>query len=177
VQAGARIRLDIPSDLAYGEQSQGEIIGPNEALTFVIDVRAVVPPADLNDEPTEPGVDPSVGATDVVTTTLREGEGTELQTGQTALIRFVFFRGDNGVSLRSTWSDPVQPLPYTDELFPPLYEGMDGMKVGERRAIVFPPVYPEFGFGPDGNPTNGLPAETDVVIVVDLVAVYGQPTG
>jgi peptidylprolyl isomerase len=175
VQSGARVRLDIPSDLAYGEQGQGDIIGENEALTFVIDVRAVVPPADPSDEPTEPGVDPSEDATGVTQVVLREGEGDVLETGQTAIVRFVLFRGDNGVVLQSSWNGPPQPLPYTDELFPPLYEGLDGMQVGERRAITFPPAYPEFGFGPEGDPTNGLPAETDIVIVVDLLGVYGQP--
>ena len=49
VQAGARVRLDIPSDLAYGAEARGDIIGENEALTFVIDVRAVIPPADPSD--------------------------------------------------------------------------------------------------------------------------------
>jgi peptidylprolyl isomerase len=175
VQAGARVRLDIPSDLAYGEQAQGEIIGENEALTFVIDVRAVVPPADPNDEPTEPGVDPSEGATGTTTVVLREGDGEVLEPGQFAIIRFVLFRGDNGVVVQSSWSSTVQPVAYTDELFPPLYEGLDGMRVGERRAITFPPQYPEFGFGPEGNPTNGLPAATDVTIVVDLVGTFGEP--
>jgi peptidylprolyl isomerase len=174
-QAGARIRLDIPSDLAYGERSQGEIIGENEALTFVIDVRAVVPPAEPADEPTETGVDASDGATAVTWVTLNEGDGDVLEEGQFAIIRFVLFRGDNGVVLQSSWSAQPQPLAYTDELFPPLYEGLQGMRVGERRAITFPPQYPEFGFGPEGNPTEGLPAETDVVLVVDLVAAYGEP--
>ncbi len=175
-QAGARIKLDIPSDLAYGEQGSGDIIGENEALTFVIDVRAVIPPADPSDEPTEPGTDPSEGATAVTTVVLREGDGDVLESGQSAVIRFVFFRGDNGVLLQSSWGDDrPQPLPYTEGLFPPLYEGMEGMKVGERRAIIFPPDYPEFGFGPEGDPTNGLPAETDIVIVIDLVAAYGTP--
>ncbi|HUS42077.1 MAG TPA: FKBP-type peptidyl-prolyl cis-trans isomerase [Ilumatobacteraceae bacterium] len=175
VQGGSRVRIDIPSDLAYGAESRGEIIGENEALTFLIDVRAVVAPADPADEPAEPGVDPSEGATGVTTDVLREGDGDVLEPGQSAIVQFVLFRGDNGVALQSSWTAPPQPLTYTDELFPPLYEGMDGMRVGERRAITFPPQYPEFGFGPEGNPTNGLPAETDLVIVVDLVAVWGEP--
>ena len=87
----------------------------------------------------------------------------------------MLFRGDNGALLQSSWSEQPQPLPYTEDLFPPLYEGLQGMQVGERRAIIVPPVYPEFGFGPEGNPTNGLPAETDIAMVVDLVAVYGTP--
>ena len=174
-QAGSRIKLDIPSDLAYGERAQGDIIGENEALTFVIDVRAVIPPADPSDEPAESGVEPSEGATGVTTVVLREGDGDVLQPGQSAVVRFVLFRGDNGVLLQSSWGEQPQPLPYTEDVFPPLFEGMDGMRVGERRAIVFPPEYPEFGFGPEGDPTNGLPAETDIVIVVDLVAAYGNP--
>lgn len=174
-QAGSRVQLDIPSDLAYGEQGSGDIIGENEALTFVIDVRAVIPPADPTDEPAETGVEPSEGATGVTTVVLREGDGDVLESGQSAVIRFVLFRGDNGVVLQSSWSDQPQPVLYTDDLFPPVFEGMDAMKVGERRAIIFPPEYPEFGFGPDGDPTNGLPAGTDIVIVVDLVAVYGEP--
>ena len=32
-------------------------------------------------------------------------------------------------------------------------------------------------FGPDGNPQLGLPAGTDMIIVVDLLGVYGQATG
>lgn len=172
-QAGARIQLDIPSDLAYGENPNGELIGANEALTFLLDVRAIVPPGD---EPVEMGVEPSVGATEVTTVDLRPGEGPELEAGQNALIRFVLFRGDNGVVLQSSWSERLQPLPVTDQIFPPLYEGLQGMQVGGRRAIVFPPQYPDYGFGPDGNPQGGLPAETDVIMVVDLVGVYGEPT-
>ncbi|MGB0112182.1 MAG: FKBP-type peptidyl-prolyl cis-trans isomerase [Ilumatobacteraceae bacterium] len=175
VQAGARIQLDIPSDLAYGEEARSDLIGANEALTFVIDVRAILPPVDLDDQPTETGVDPSEGATELTTVDLREGDGAELQPGQTALLRYVLFRGDNGVVLESSWEGDFVPFVVTDDAFPVLVEGLDGMKVGGRRAITFPPQYPDFGFGPEGNPTGGLPAATDAVIVVDLFAVYGEP--
>lgn len=173
VQAGSRVRLDIPSELAYGDQPNGDLIGADETLTFLIDVRAVVPPGE---EPTESGVDASEGATEVTVVDLIEGDGAELQDGQLAFIRFVLFRGDNGVALQSSWPEQLQPVPFDDELFPPLYEGLDGMKVGGRRAITFPPQYPDFGFGPEGNPTGGLPAATDAIIVVDLVGVYDDPT-
>ena len=171
-QAGASIQLDIPSDLAYGAQSRGEIIGENEPLTFLIDVRAVVPPGE---EPTEPGVEASEGATEITVVDLVEGEGPELEVGQSAFIRFVLFRADNGVVLQSNWAEQLQPLPLTEDIFPPLFEGLQGMQVGGRRAITFPPQYPDFGFGPEGNPTGGLPAGTDVTLVVDLVGAYGEP--
>jgi peptidylprolyl isomerase len=43
VQAGSRVQLDIPSDLAYGEQGSGDIITPNSPLTFVVDVVSITP--------------------------------------------------------------------------------------------------------------------------------------
>ena len=55
-QAGAQPQLDIPSELAYGAQPRGDVIGENEALTFVVDVRAVIPKTDPADAPTESGV-------------------------------------------------------------------------------------------------------------------------
>ncbi len=75
VQAGARVRLDIPSDLAYGAEARGDIIGENEALTFLIDVRAVIPPADPADAPTEMGVPESEGATETTYRRSHRGRG------------------------------------------------------------------------------------------------------
>jgi peptidylprolyl isomerase len=173
-QTGARIRLDIPSDLAYGAEARGDIIGENEALTFLIDVRAVIKPPDAADAPTEPGVPPSEGATETTFTDLTEGDGDELQAGQTGVINYVLFRGDNQVALESSWENAPVPVPTAEGGFPGFVKGLPGMKVGGRRAIVIPP---EDAFGPDGNPTLGLPAGTDMVIVVDLLGVYGQPTG
>lgn len=45
VQAGERVQLDIPAELAYGDTGSGAIIQPGDALTFVIDVLAVTPGA------------------------------------------------------------------------------------------------------------------------------------
>lgn len=169
VQQGTRVQLDIPSELAYGAEARGDIIRADEALTFVIDVRSVIKPPDPADEPSDPGVEASEGATAVTSVDLIEGDGAELAAGQTAVIHLVLFRGDNLVALDSTWaSEPIQ-IEMTDGNFPGLVEAMPGMKVGGRRAITIPPAD---GFGPDGNPQMGLPKDTDIVIVVDLIGVY-----
>jgi FKBP-type peptidyl-prolyl cis-trans isomerase len=173
-QTGTRVRLDIPSDLAYGAEARGDIIGENEALTFLIDVRAVIKIPDAADAPTEPGVPPSEGATETTSTDLVEGDGPELEAGQTAVINYVLFRGDNQVPLESNWDSGPVPVPTAEGGFPGFVNGLPGMNVGGRRAIVVPPAD---AFGPDGNPQLGLPAGTDLIIVVDLLGAYGQPTG
>ena len=170
-QTGERVQLDIPSDLAYGENGRGNIICENENLTFVIDVRAVAKGADPADAPTEPGVDlsESPGVDDTVFEDLVEGDGEVLALEETAIIRFVNFRGDTGDVLETSWdADPLQVV-YGENLLPGLLEGMEGMAVGGRRAITVPP---EDGFGEAGSPDAGLPADTDMIFVVELVAKY-----
>ena len=174
VQTGARVRLDIPSDLAYGAEARGEIIGENEALTFLIDVRAVIQPPDPADAPTEAGVPASEGATETTFVDIVEGDGPELLAGQTGVINYVLFRGDNLVVLENGWeADPVS-VPTAEGGFPGFVKGLPGMKVGGRRAIIVPP---EDAFGPEGDPQLGLPAGSDMIIVVDLLGVYGEPEG
>ena len=169
-QTGAQLQLDIPADLAYGASARGDVIGENEALTFVVDVRAVIPATDPADAPTEPGVPLSEeGATEVTTVDLVEGDGATVEAGQTAVLHLVLFRGDNGVQLDSTWDEEPITFEMTEGSFPGVLEGLEGMKVGGRRAITIPP---EMGYGPEGSPTIGLPADTDLIMVVDLLGVY-----
>ena len=115
------------------------------------------------------GIELSQGATDVTTVDLVEGDGDTVEPGDTAVFHFVLYRADNGVALDSTWTTQPIQLPLVDGNFAGLVEGMPGMRVGGRRAITVPP---EKGFGPDGSPQLGLPADTDVVVVVDLLGTY-----
>jgi peptidylprolyl isomerase len=169
-QVGERLQLDVPGELAYGDQARSDVIGENEALTFVIDVHAVIPQSDPADAPTEAGVPASEGATEITTVDLIEGDGPELEVGDTAVMQFVLFRGDNLAGIESTWTtEPVQVPIAVEATLPFLLEGVPGMKVGGRRAITAPP---EAVFGPAGSPQLGLPAETDAIFVIDLLGVY-----
>ena len=80
------------------------------------------------------------------------------------MIQLVLFRGDNG-GHRQHLGRATDHVADGDSDVPGLLEGLEGMKVGGRRAIIIPP---DKAFGPEGNPQIGLPADTDLVMVVDL---------
>jgi peptidylprolyl isomerase len=169
-QTGERLQLDIPTDLAYGANPQGDVIQPGDALSFVIDVVAVVPAVSAADEP-QVTVTGAANRTDVATEDLVVGTGPALETGQTAVIQIVAFRGDTGARAYSTWEagEPLTFVYQVDDVIPGLVTGMDGMNVGGRREITVPFAQ---AFGEAGNETLGLPGSTDVVLVVDLTAAY-----
>lgn len=171
-QAGERLQLDIPAAQAYGETARPPIICENEDLSFVIDVRAVVKPVDPAEVPTEPGVDLSTGD-GVDTTTFEEldaGDGETIEEGDTAVIRFVNFNAETGEAIETNWSDDALQIPFDEEeILPGLFVGMEGMNVGGRRAITIPP---DEGFGAEGVPESGLPADTDMIFLIELVGTY-----
>lgn len=41
MKVGGRRRLTIPPDMGYGQYGAGGVIGPNETLVFVVDLRSV----------------------------------------------------------------------------------------------------------------------------------------
>ena len=68
-QAGGRYQLDIPAELAYGDSGSGDVIKPGDAITFVIDVMAVVEPQSVTTESTVPTTGSSTPATSTAPTT------------------------------------------------------------------------------------------------------------
>jgi peptidylprolyl isomerase len=170
VKAGGRRQLDIPADLAYGDTPQGDIIKAGDALTFVIDVVAVVPKSDPADAPTV-SIPPTPNQTESTFTDLVVGDGAAVNPGQTVLVQLIEFSAADGKQLQSSW-DGGGPLSFgvDDEQIPPsLANAVKGMKVGGRRQVSVP--FAE-AFGPDGSPDLGLPPSTDLIVVLDLVAVY-----
>lgn len=170
IQAGGRRQLDIPADLAYGDQPQGDVIQAGDALTFVIDALVVVPPSDLDDAPVD-SVPTSTDAESLTTEDVVVGDGAEVVDGSNVFVEIVAYRGDTGEEINSTWGNggPVSLTVTSTATLPGLYEGLLGMKVGGRRQMTMPPAE---AFGAEGSEELGLPADTDLVVVVDLVALY-----
>ena len=160
---GQRVQLDIPADLAYGDEPRGDVIQAGDALSFVVDVLAVVPPITAV-APTAADLPRSSEVTtesDVVD--LVEGSGATLETGQTGVFHFVAARADDGTVLQTTWDgDPIPLTMVEGEAAEALIAGLPGMKVGGRRLVRLP-----------ASPDDGLPdPATDVYLVADLFGVY-----
>jgi len=171
-QAGGQRQLDIPSELAYKDQSQGDIIGPNEALTFVVDVVAVIHPVDPANEPNL--VIKPTKASKVTTEDLVVGTGPVAEKGATIVFHYIFYRGDTGAKLYSSWTATPATIALLtgqggDASLDALIDGMVGLKVGGRRQVVVPAAQ---AFGGKGDSGLGLPAGVDIVMVADLIATY-----
>jgi FKBP-type peptidyl-prolyl cis-trans isomerase len=174
-KAGGRRQLDIPADLAYGATPQGNVIKAGDALTFVVDIVSIkAPPKPLpaTIAANEPKLTITGGAnvTKMVVDDLVVGSGDPVKAGDMLAVQIQAFRGDNGQQIDSTWKGATAIALSTDpkETIAGLASGVIGMKVGGRRQLKIP--FAE-GFGAAGNEKMGLPPDTDVIVVVDLVAI------
>lgn len=169
-QEGGRLQLDIPADLAYGDDSPGGIIQPGDALSFVVDIRAVVPASNPEDAP-QVEAPISNGATELRIDDLVVGDGRVVEEGSNVLAQLMVYRGDTGELLDSTWdgAGPVRLIVAEGQLVPGMYEAMLGSAQGGRRLVVMPF---SMAFGATGNAELGLPPATDVVLVIDILAVF-----
>ena len=171
IKPGGRRQLDIPTDLAYGDKPPStDVIQPGDALSFVIDAVTVIPKPDPANVPNI-SVPPTPNQATQTFTDLIVGDGAGIQPGQTVAVQLLAFSAADGKLLDSSWDQgtPLTFVPGAGQLPPGLEKAVDGMKVGGRRQVDIP--FAE-AFGAAGNTDLGLPASTDLIMVLDLVAVY-----
>lgn len=170
VRTGMRRQLDIPASMAYGEQGAGDVVRPGDAISFVIDVVAVLPTSDAADEP-HVEVKPAANVDVIAITEIVEGTGATTKEGDRVAIRLVAYSAETGERLDSTWGAPPLTFSLTadTDAYPGLVAAVKDMKVGGRRLVQIPFL---LMFDGQGNSQLGLPASIDLTVVVDLVAVY-----
>jgi len=170
VQQGEQLQLDVPNELAYGDQDKGDVIKAGDALSFVIDVLGVLPATTAANTP-EVTVTGAPNRADLATSDLVVGTGTPVTTGKPVALELVVYRGDTGAKLSSTW-DASLPVVFRygiDGLLPGLVKGIEGMKVGGRRQLTIPF---DQAFGTAGQTQLGFPGSIDLVLVVDVVGSF-----
>jgi peptidylprolyl isomerase len=106
--------------------------------------------------------------TELVIDDIVEGDGAEAVPGATVEVQYVGQLTD-GEQFDASW-DNGQPFSFQLDagmVIPGWDQGVAGMKVGGRRALVIPS---DLAYGPDGRPPTIPPAAT-LVFVVDLLSV------
>ncbi len=172
VQAGTRRQLDIPADLAYGDNPpDGPVIQAGDALTFLVDVRAVVSPSDPTDAPLELAQRAVIGGQDITIDDVVVGDGAELSEGQTALVNVLLVRGNDLEAIYNNWEfgypDPI--VVSRSQTLEALVDGLLGMRVGGTRVVSVPAA---LAFGEEGNEQIGLPAGADLIMILELVGSF-----
>ncbi len=171
MKAGGRRQLDIPAALAYGDAPPStDVIQPGDALTFVIDAVAIIAKPDPADIPVVT-IPPTPNQAEQTFTDEIVGDGPGIESGQTVAVQLLAFSAVDGKQLDSSWEtgSPLTFIPGAAQLPPGIEKAVEGMKVGGRRQVHIP--FAE-AFGEAGNADLGLPASTDLIMVLDLVAVY-----
>jgi peptidylprolyl isomerase len=171
IKPGGRRQLDIPPDLAYGDNPPStDVIQKGDALTFVVDAVAVIPKPDPADAP-DITVPPTPNQTEQTFKDLIVGEGAEIKPGQTVAVQLLAFSAADGKQIDSSWEagTPLTFVPGAGQLPSGLEKAVEGMRVGGRRQVDIPFAD---AFGAGGNDQLGLPPSTDLIMVLDLVAAY-----
>ena len=168
MKTGGMRQLDIPADLAYGDAGSGSVIKPGAALSFVVEMVGIIPATNPADEP-KLTIAGAAASSTLQSKDLVEGKGEAIAAGDTVALHIVAYRGDTGEKITSTWPEgaPVSLTLEEGGSLPGIIKGVPGMKVGGRRQMTIP--YAD-AFGADGNKEMKLPAKTDLVLVVDLIA-------
>lgn len=183
MQVGGRRQLTIPYWMAYGERgtSTGSI-GPLADLVFVVDLLEVTDsgqtPAPLT-APVEPEPEevnplkpiptlPDGPVTDLIIEDIIEGTGPTATTGSLVDVNYVGVLACNGrefdasYNIGQTFNFPLG----AGQVITGWDVGVEGMRVGGQRQLTIPAVeaYGERNSG-------AIPANADLVFVVDLVSV------
>ena len=192
-QAGEILRIDVPAEAAGGEG----LLGPDatdpttpgteattttaasdRAVSYIVEVLAVIPVLTAEDAPKTLDIPPSQDATELGIVDADVGDGKVVEEGDTVIVAMLLLRGDNEVVLFDSW---FQGQPLVVQLRPELmggaepatmpgmFEGLQGARVGGRRVLTIPP---EMAFGTGGRPLLGLPPDTDVIVVADVLGAF-----
>lgn len=169
-KAGGQRRLDIPADLAYGDNPPGGVIEAGDALTFLLEVRAVVATTTADNIPAIETSDypPS---DELVLLDLSQGDGAVIGVGDSAIVHLLIGNAESGEVLFETWSEGQPTLIEVVEGYsiPGLFEGLQGMAVGGIRSMSMPA---ELAFGEEGIPDLNLAGGTPIFLIVELVGTY-----
>lgn len=185
IEGGDRRELVLPPDLTEGPYPPG--IPKGKAVVFVVDAIPSAPPKGEKSPSPKPKPEPEKKTPTtnktkpkvkvpsgpppkkLVIKELEKGKGPEAKIGDEVTVEYVGVDYKTGKQFDASW-DRGEPFSFelgVGQVIAGWEQGIEGMKVGERRELVIPP---ELGYGAAGAPPAIPPNET-LVFVVDLLAI------
>ncbi len=152
MRVGGKRSLVIPSEMAYGDAGSGPI-PPKSTLKFEIELYRI----------DKKGAKPAI-----TMSTTKPGTGAGAKTGDTI---FVHYRGSylNGTGFDNSY-DRKQPLKVTigtTRLIAGFTQGLEGMKMDEKRTVIIPSA---LAYGPGGRG----PIPPNMALKFELWRVVGE---
>jgi peptidylprolyl isomerase len=167
MRVGGERRITLQPEYAYGEQGAGDVIPPNEVLTFEIEllnVRKVPQPWDYNERDVETS---EAGLEYVI---LESGSGDKPQAGDRIKVNYSGYLEDGTMFDSSFIRDaPFEFNVGMGAVIPGWDQGLMDMQPGEKRKLIIPPnlAYGERGVGNVIPPDATLHFDVELVEIVD----------
>jgi len=165
LKVGDKATFTIPSNLAYGEQGAGEVIGPNETLIFEVELLGIK-------EAPKP-VD--IAGKEILTTKsglkyikIKSANGSQATQNKMVSVHYSGFLEDG--SLFDSSVERGQPITFPlgqGHVIKGWDEGIALLKVGEKAQFIIPH---ELGYGEQGYPPV-IPQKATLIFDVELVEV------
>ena len=187
---GSRVAVAASAEDAFGEQGNPSAgFEPGDSLVVVMDVQRAFParadgaprlsrdgfPAVVLAPNGRPGItvpkgDPS-GTTEVEV--LRQGSGETVESGDQVVVHYTGVLWEDGKVFDSSW-ERGQPATFTvaegegSQVIPGFAKAIIGQEVGSQVGVI---VSPDDGYGAEGAPQGGIPANATLFFVIDILGV------
>lgn len=188
---GSRVLVAVapePTDGASGAPDPAAGDPASDTVIFVLDTLDIVPER-ADGEPVEQPEGTPVVATDeagdvtgidvagvtapeeLVVTPVLQGDGDEVQAGDTVTIHYTGVLASDGTEFDSSWARGASASFALTNLIQGWQQGLEGVPVGSRVILQVPP---ELGYGAAGSPPT-IPADADLVFVIDVLDTAPAP--
>ncbi|MDN4471908.1 FKBP-type peptidyl-prolyl cis-trans isomerase [Demequina zhanjiangensis] len=154
---GSPIVMGVTVDKVTPLRAEGTAVAPADGLPTVTLGEDGTPSVDMSTAGDEPA--------ELVAQTLIQGDGPEVEEGQTVTVQYALSLWD-GTEVESSWANGV-PISFplsTDNLIEGWVEGLAGVQVGSQVLLIVPP---ELGYG--DSETSSIPANSTLVFVIDVL--------
>jgi peptidylprolyl isomerase len=180
---GSRVLVTGPASAAFGSQGNPQIgIGNKDPIAVVVDIiDEYTPPKPKDVKPSalptlvekkgDPtgfdfaGVDKPQAGGDLLRVVLKEGKGATVTQDMTVTADYLGEVYGAKKPFDESYSKKPVDFPLSNVVQGWTY-GLDGLKVGSRVLLQIPP---DLGYGAQGQPSAGIPANATLYFVIDIV--------